>query len=165
MAKSLQPSGEANSLALSPPAQLREVSAALSLNKSLLAQLMSVSRPTLHEWLDGDAPSAAHTSRLTRLVNLLRGSGVSGSAPLSSTFVRQPLGLGRPPLAELLSQDPLDEQVAMNAIAEARRLGEEANQSTVVREERLRQAGFEDISEQQRRDQLATTLALLPPSK
>jgi len=160
-----EPARNANVLALSLPEQLREVSAALSLNKSLLAQIMGVSRPTLYEWLEGNPPSAANTSRLTRLVQLLSGSGVSGSAPLNARFVRQPLGLGRPSLVELLSQEPLDPQAALNAIADARRLGEEASQSTAVREERLRQRGFEDVSEQQRREQLATTLALLPSPK
>lgn len=165
LARSPEPARQANLLTLSLPDQLREVSAALSLNKSLLAQLMGVSRPTLYEWLEGSPPSAANTSRLTLLVQLLGGAGVSGSTPLNARFVRQPLGLGRPSLVELLSQDPLNQQAALGAIAEARRLAEEASQSAAAREERLRQRGFQAVSEQQRREQLDTTLTLLDPSK
>jgi hypothetical protein len=128
-------------------------------------QILGVSRPTLNEWLEGNQPSAPNTRRLTLLVQMLSGSGVSGSAPLNTRFVRQPLALDRPSLVELLSQHPLSRDAALTAIAEARRLGDEATRSAAARQERLRQRGFDEVSEQQRSDQLATTLTRLDPSK
>jgi hypothetical protein len=40
-------------LRMSPADQVLELLAALSLNKTLLAELFNVSRPTLYDWLDG----------------------------------------------------------------------------------------------------------------
>jgi transcriptional regulator with XRE-family HTH domain len=152
-------------LSLSVPEQLQEAQAALSLNRSQLAQMLGVSRPTLYEWLEGNSPSASNTSRLSALLQLLQAAGIKAAAPLNARFVRQPLGLERPALIELLSQEPLDSQAVLSALAEARRLGDEAVQAREAREERLRTLGYDEVTEQQRREQLATTVSLLTPPK
>ena len=41
--------------------QVQELLAALSLNKSQLAQILRVTRPTIYEWLRGNRPNAANT--------------------------------------------------------------------------------------------------------
>jgi DNA-binding transcriptional regulator YiaG len=51
--------------------QAREVLAALSLNKSQLAEVLCVSRPTVYDWFDGKEPNASNSDRLIILLRLL----------------------------------------------------------------------------------------------
>ena len=78
-------------LALSFGDQIREILAALSLNKSQLAEVLGVSRPTLYDWLEGKEPNASNAQRLSDLLRLLVNEGVMSSRPLSARFVRQAL--------------------------------------------------------------------------
>jgi len=155
----------ADVLSLSVPEQLQEAQAALSLNRSLLAQVLRISRPTLYEWLEGNSPNVSNTSRLSTLLQLLQGAGINGASPLNSRFVRQPHQLGQATLVELLAQEPLNAQAVLSALMQARRLGEDATQASEAREERLRALGFDGVSDQQRQEQLDTTISLLMPPK
>ena len=75
--------------------QLKELRAALSLNKSQLARIMCVTRPTIYEWYEGKDPNAVNCERIRTLLRVLKRSAVSGAMPLNARFVRQPMGLRR----------------------------------------------------------------------
>ena len=62
--------------------QVRELQTALSVNKSELARILRVSRPTVYDWLDGGQPNADNRARIRTLMRLLRESGVTAANPL-----------------------------------------------------------------------------------
>ena len=140
--------------------QAREVLAALSLNKTQLAEVLGVSRPTLYDWLEGKEPNASNAQRLTTLLRILSAAGVTGSSPLNARFVRQALNEQGTPLLELLRAELIDEHTVSALLREAKSLGEKAEARRVSREEHLRSLGFEDTSDDDRRQQLARNVAM-----
>lgn len=151
--------GISDILKLTVVEQMQEVQAALSLNKSQLARVLRVSRPTLYDWLRGKEPNPVNCDRLATLLLCLGHCRVSGARPLNARFVRQPTDLDQPALIDLLSAEPLDEDRLVGAIERVHALGDEANQKRATREEQLRDLGFEDPGLEQRREQLARNLA------
>lgn len=147
-------------VALSVIEQMRELLAALSLNKSQLAKILRVTRPTMYDWFQGKEPNTANAGRLQALLRTLARASVSGASPLNARFVRQPMDLDAPSLIDLLCEDALDEERVVRAIAQARTLGDSASQRRTAREDRLRALGFEDPSSEQRKEQLARNIAL-----
>jgi len=145
---------------LSVADQAREVLAALSLNKSQLAEVLGVSRPTLYDWLEGKEPNASNAQRLTRLLRLLGRAGVMSSTPLNARFVRHALTEGGTSLLAALRAETLDERAISSLLSEARSLGERAESRRTAREDRLRSLGFEEPSAEQRREQLARNVAM-----
>lgn len=154
------PSALRAALALSVADQAREVLASLSLNKSQLAEVLGVSRPTLYDWLAGKEPNASNARRLTTLLRQLVSAGVTSASPLSPRFLRQSLSEGGTPLLKALSAESIDEQLVSALVREAKALGEEAESRRVSREDRLRALGFEEPSDEQRRERLARTVAM-----
>lgn len=154
------PSAMRAALGLSVADQAREALASLSLNKTQLADVLGVSRPTLYDWLDGKEPNASNAQRLTALLRLLANAGVTSASPLSPRFLRQSLSEGGTPLLAALSAEPIDEQLISSLVREAKALGDEAGSRRVSREKRLRALGFEEPSEEQRREQLARNVAM-----
>jgi hypothetical protein len=140
--------------------QAREVLAALSLNKSQLAEVLCVSRPTVYDWFDGKEPNASNSDRLTTLLRLLARAEVTSASPLNARFVRQPLSKDGPALLDWLRADTLDSERILSELLAARSLGEKAESRRVTREQRLRSLGFEEPSEKQRKDQLAQSVAM-----
>ena len=61
--------------------QVRHLRAALSINKSELARILRVSRPTVYDWLDGGEPNAGNVSRIRTLLQFLSEARVSASKP------------------------------------------------------------------------------------
>jgi DNA-binding XRE family transcriptional regulator len=147
-------------LALSVADQAREVQAALSLNKTQLADVLGVSRPTLYDWFDGKEPNASNAVRLTAVLRMLASAGVTSANPLSPRFLRQALSERGTPLLAALSAESIDEQLVSSLVREAKALGEQADARRVAREDRLRALGFEDSSDEQRREQLARNVAM-----
>ena len=147
-------------LRLSMVEQMQELQAALSLNKSQLARVLRVSRPTLYDWFRGKEPSPANTDRLHAVLRCLVKARASGTSPLNARFVRQPANLDGPALLDLLFEEQIDEDRVVGAIAEAQALGDAATRRRATREERLRNLGFEDPGREQRREQLARNMAL-----
>ena len=145
---------------LSVVEQMQELLAALSLNKSQLAQVLRVARPTLYDWFRGSEPSAINAARIHTLLSVLARSGVSAANPLNTRFVRRPMDLDAPSLIELLSADLLDEERLIGAIGQAQELAGAASRRRTEREDRLRALGFEDPSSEQRKEQLAKNMAL-----
>ena len=140
--------------------QLKELQAALSLNKSQLARIMRVTRPTIYEWYEGKDPNAVNCERIRTLLRVLKRSAVSGAMPLNARFVRQPTGSAEPSLLDLLSEFRLDQKRVTRALKRARDLGAAAFRKRESREDRLRALGFEDPSGNQRKEQLARNVAL-----
>ncbi len=147
-------------MSLSIVEQVQELVAALSLNKSLLAQVLRVSRPTVYSWLQGQDPSTANASRLHALLRTLARASVSAAAPLNARFVREPLDLDGPSIVELLAAQELEETRIVQALVRARSLADAASHRRTTREEGLRALGFEEPTSEQRRQALAENLAL-----
>lgn len=147
-------------LALPVAAQALEVLAALSLNKSQLAEVLGVTRPTLYDWLDGKEPNAANAERLTTVLRLLGSAEVTSERPLNARFVRQALSEHPASLLDALRMEALDERLIVQLLREAKALGTQATSRRTAREDRLRGMGFEDPSDEQKREQLARNLAL-----
>jgi transcriptional regulator with XRE-family HTH domain len=147
-------------VALSIVEQMQELLAALSLNKTELAKILRVTRPTIYEWFRGKVPKLANAQRLQALLGLLSRASVSGANPLNARFVRQPIELGAPSLIDLLSEEHLDEERALHTIQRVQGLEDSASHRRRAREDRLRALGFDSPSDAQRRDQLAKNVAL-----
>lgn len=147
-------------LTLSVADQVRELLAALALNKSQLADVLGVSRPTLYDWFDGKEPNAANAERLEALLRLISRAGVTGTRPLNARFVRRPLRESGPSLLDALRLDPLDDGRIIDLLREARELTEGAASQRLEREERLRALGYEEPSDERRKQILAQNIAL-----
>ena len=140
--------------------QVQELLAALSLNKSQLARILHVARPTIYEWLRGNKPNAANTKRLHTVLHILERASVSSLAPLNARFVRQPAEFGAPSLIDLLGEEQINEDHLIQAIKQVQRLGDMAFLKRARREDRLRRLGFEEPDQEQRKKQLANNVAL-----
>ena len=147
-------------LALPVADQLQELGAALSLNKSQLAQVLNVTRPTLYEWYQGKEPNAANSERIRTLLRVLTHGDVSGARPLNARFVRRPMDIDGLSLLDVLCGDRLDDDRVVRALDRARDLGAAAAHSSTAREDRLRALGFEDPGDEQRKEYLARNVAL-----
>jgi transcriptional regulator with XRE-family HTH domain len=146
-------------LTLDVPAQLREALAALSLNKSQLADVLGIARPTLYEWLDGQDPSPAKADRLFALMRLLARLGVSSTAPLNARFVRQTVDEAGDSLLSRLGEATWDEPRIEALVAQACALDLAATDKLAGREARLQGLGYEEPSAEQRRALLAQNVA------
>lgn len=145
--------------------QIRELQTALSINRSDLARILGVSRHTVHDWLDGREPNPDNQSRIRGLLRLLSESRVSANNPLFPRFVKAPLEPGNHVLLDLLSEEKIDEATAKNLIRRAKAFGDAIDAEREQRETRLREAGFEEPDEEQRRANLATNVALMTLAK
>ena len=140
--------------------QVQELLAALSLNKSELAQILQVARPTIYEWLRGSKPNVANTGRLHTLLRILKHTSVSSLTPLNARFVRQPMEFNMPSLLDLLGEEQIEQDHLVQVIKQVRAMGDTASRMRADREDRLRSLGFEELDQEQRRKQLARNVAL-----
>ena len=141
--------------------QVRELQTALSVNKSELARVLGVSRPTVYDWLDDGQPNADNVSRIRTLRRLLRESGVSSAEPLFPRFVRSAVEPGGQSLLDVLVEETIDEAAVRSAVERAKVLGDDIRRRRKEREARQRAAGFEEPDEEQRKAILATNVALM----
>ena len=141
--------------------QVRELQTALSINKSELARILGVSRPTVYDWLDGGEPNADNRSRIRTLLGLISESRVSSNNPLFPRFVRSRLEPGDKIVLNLLSEETIDEATAKNLIRRAKELGDAMDAERQQREARLSEAGFDEPDPEQRKANLASNVALL----
>ncbi len=141
--------------------QVRELQAALSLNKSELARILRVT-PTVYYWLDGGEPNADNVARIGQLLRLVSQARVSSTNPLFPRFVRSPLDPKGQALLDLLGEGTIAESAVKNAIHRAKGLGDTMDTRRRQREARLRAAGFEEPDHDQRTRNVATNVALTP---
>jgi len=153
-------SGFRKVVGLSIVEQMQKLLAALSLNKSQLAQILRVTRPTMYDWFQGKEPNAANAERLHTLLRILARASISDETPLNVRFVRQPIELDTPSLIDLLGEENLDEDRILHSISQVQALGDFASRRRTTREERLHALGFDDPSSEQRKEQLARNIAL-----
>ena len=118
--------------------QVRELQAALSVNKSELARVLRVSRPTLYDWLDGGKPNADNRFRIRTLLRLVSESRVSANDPLFPRFVRSAVEPGDRSHLELLGDERIDEVTAKAVIRTAKALKDGMDAQREEREGRLR---------------------------
>ena len=104
--------------------QVRELQTALSVNKSELARILRVSRPTVYDWLDGGQPNAGNRARIRTLLRLLWESGVRPANPLFPRFVRSGLEPGGRPLLDVLVEERVDEAAVRRAVGRVKGLGD-----------------------------------------
>jgi len=147
--------------ALSVADQVRELQTALSLNKSELARILRVSRPTVYDWLDDGQPNDDNLLRIGTLLRLLRESRVTPATPLFPRCVRSPIEPGSRPLLEAMGEETIDEANLRSAIRRAKALGDAIDSRREEREAGLRTAGFEEPDAEQRKANLATNVALM----
>ena len=146
--------------------QVRELQTALSVNKSELARILRVSRPTVYDWLDDGEPKADNASRIRTLLRLLSEARVSASNPLFPRFVRAAVEPGIQVLLDLLCEETIAEATAKEAIHRAKALGDAMDSQRKEREARLRAAGFEEPDAgQQRKADLARLRAIDRPRR
>lgn len=138
--------------------RILEIQYRLGLNKTQLADIFRVSRPTLYEWLEGGVPQPDNQTRIESVEELLQ--ALPAGARLNARFVRKARKEGKS-MIDLLSEEHFDgttvkgvfEQVVAENDAER-----SANQS---RELLRRQQGFEDVPSEQQDTNLKTNIAKL----
>ena len=141
--------------------QVRELQTALSVNKSELARILRVSRPTVYDWLDDGQPNANNVTRIRTLLRMLWESRVTPANPLFPRFVRSALEPGGRPLLDVLIEETIDEAAVRSAVGRAKTLGDAIHSPSEERNARLRAAGFEEPDAEQRKANLATNVALM----
>ena len=104
--------------------QVRELQTALSVNKSELARILRVSRPTVYDWLDDGQPNPGNRARIRTLTRLLSQPGVSANNPLFPRFVRSAIEPGERILLDVLSGETIGEVTAGKLIRMAKALGD-----------------------------------------
>lgn len=147
-------------LALSPADQVTEALSALAVNKSQLAEILQVSRPTLYDWSEGKEPNNANAARLTALLRILEQGGASSRSPLFRRFVIHALTENGMALIDALRSEAWDERRVSALVCAAKALGDEAESRRISKEDKLRALGFEEPSDEQRREQLARNVAM-----
>lgn len=138
-----------------------EIYVALSVNKSDLARILRVSRPTVYDWLNGGEPNLENQQRISVMYQLINECKVSSIEPLMPTFIRQPGEHGEPPLIDELSKVYLNENAIRRAIQRVQAVGESIRRRREKREARLREAGFEEVDAEHQRANIARNIALL----
>lgn len=141
--------------------QVREVSAALSLNKSRLAEILGVSRPTLYAWLDGSTPGKRGSDRLLKILKIISRAGVSSDSPLNARFIRNPLAEGDMSLIDLLKTETCNEEKITSVLKSAKKLSAEALERVESREKRWRRLGYQELSFEERKATLDRNIAAL----
>ena len=102
--------------------QVALLSGALSFNRSQIAEVLQVSRPTLYAWIAGAEPSPQKTRRMLTLLGLISRAGLGADRPLLPRLVRHPLSDHGPSLLELLKQDAPPEGACLRTLVQAREM-------------------------------------------
>lgn len=114
---------EAASL-LSVADQAKLVVSMLGLNKSQLATVFDVSRPTIYAWLKGDSESLNHenASKLQQLAELVNAVAVDTNRPLFHNYVKRSMPGQNLSILDLLLEKKWDIKVLGKLLKEARSL-------------------------------------------
>jgi len=143
--------------------QLAEVSAALSLNKTQLAEVLDVSRPTIYQWMDEQRSAAEERtdlSRLTTLLRLMAQASISSTEPLNARFTKAPLEIHGKGLLAQLFEKSWDETRVLAGLIQVRGITRAAQRERAERESRLATQGFATASAEEREANLDRTLYL-----
>ena len=92
---------------------------------------------------------------------MLRESRVTPANPLFPRFVRSALEPGGRALLDVLVEEAIDEAAVRSAVGRAKAFGDAIDAEREECEARLREAGFAELDDEQRRANLATNVALM----
>ena len=148
-------------LTMSITEQASEVSAALCINKSQLAEILGVSRPTLYSWFDGSNPNPVNRDRMYAILRILSKTHIGSHNPLNARFVRNPLTEKSKSLFDLLKTDPWSEEEIASVLETAKALSVKVVKKEEAREERWRKLGYEEPSFEERKATLNRNLTSL----
>jgi len=96
---------------------------------------------------------------------MLREARVTPANPLFPRFVRSALEPGGRALLDVLAEETIDEAAVRSAVGRAKALGDAIDAEREECEARLRDAGFEEPDEEQRKAKFATNVALMEWSR
>jgi len=148
-------------LTMSIADQAREVLAALSINKSQLAEILGVSRPTLYSWFDGSNPNSGNSDRLLTILRIMSKTHIDSHHPLNARFIRNPLWENSKSLIELLKTDSWREEEIASVFEAAKALSDKVAIQTEAREARWRKLGYEEPSFEERKATLNRNVTAL----
>ena len=140
--------------------QVRELQTALSVNKSELARILRVSRPTVYDWLGDGQPNADNRARIRKLMRLLWESGVTPANPLfrDSPGPRWSLVGG---LCSMSWARRRSTKRPCGVRLDGRRRWGMPSPRGEKGEVRLRAAGFKEVDAEQRKANLTTNVTLM----
>jgi len=140
--------------------QANEVQVALSLNKSQLAEILLVSRPTVYSWFDGTTPQQENSDRLLKLLKLMFSAGINSTCLLNRRFVKQPVTDEGLSLIEILKEDDWNEAAVLKALSKAKELTSQLARQKKEKEIILKSLGYKELSADEKKDRLDTNLTL-----
>jgi transcriptional regulator with XRE-family HTH domain len=141
--------------------QTREALAALGITKSQMAEILGIQRPHLYAWLADKVERADKGDRLRDLLKLLHDAGITGQQPLRSHLVTEALEPGAQPLVTMLKGKDLSSRMIASALATARRLNRAIDDDAAERQARMRAAGHDPGSDDDRQATLEETLTMM----
>lgn len=140
------------------PERMLEIQYRLGLNKTQLADIFRVSRPTLYEWLEGGFPQPNNQARIESVEELLQ--ALPAGTRLNARFVRNLKQDGKS-LMELLGEEHFDETAIRSVIEQVVAANVAERATSLARESRLRKQGFEEVPSEQQETNLKTNVAKL----
>lgn len=152
-------------LAMSVIDQACEILAALSLNKSQLAEILKISRPTLYSWFEGTEPNPENSDRLLTILRLMAKVDIYGASSLNARFVRNPLSTSGVSLLDSLKAEDWNEEELFQGFKTAKELTQKAAAEKVARQERSRKLGYPERSIEDRMETLNRNLNLIALDK
>jgi len=152
-------------LTMSAADQAREILAALAINKSQLAKILGVTRPTLYSWFDGTTPSSENSDRLLLLLHIISKTEVSGTTPINNRFIRQPLSAEGNSILDILQNDQWDEASILELLSKAKELSDKVSQRRTDRNTRLRELGYEEPTTSEAKSRLAKNISMMEWNK
>lgn len=138
--------------------RILEIQYRLGLNKSQLADIFRVSRPTLYEWLDGGLPQLDNQRRIESVEELLL--ALPTGARLNARFVRKSRKEGKS-LLDLLGEEKIDETRVRDVFEQVVAEDDAQRSADQSREALRRQQGFDDVPSEQQNTNLKTNVAKL----
>ena len=85
---------------------------------------------------------------------------ISSSSPLNAIFVRQPMPEISYSLVEYLKNKQWNEKVILELLQKAKSLSEESIKIIEARRQRLRDLGYEELSDEEKKARLAKNIAM-----
>lgn len=141
--------------------QTREALTALGITKSQMAEILGIQRPHLYEWLADKVGRPEKGDRLRDLLKLLLDAGISSRDPLRGHLLTEPLEPGSQPLVAMLKGGDLSSPAISSALATARRLNRAIDEEAAERQARMRAAGHDSGSDDDRQAKLEETLTMM----
>ncbi len=94
----------------------------LGCNRSQIARILQISRPTLYAWLEGAEPNSRKRDRLLHVLRLISRAGITPENPLHPRFLRHPLRDQGLSLLEMLKRSAFPEETFLQSLIQAREM-------------------------------------------